>query len=62
MSLSECPAKLGFSVKEAAVATSISRSTLYALMAEGRIKSVSIGGRKVIPATALHALIEGGAA
>lgn len=56
------PAKLGYSIKEAAHATSISRSTLYALVAAGQIRSVNIGGRKVIPASALHALIEGEAA
>lgn len=59
MSSTVQPSKLGYSIKEAAHATSISRSTLYALVAAGQIRSVSVGGRKIIPASALHALIEG---
>jgi excisionase family DNA binding protein len=62
MSAAQTTVKLGYSVKEAALATSISRSTLYDLVAKGQIRSVSIGGRKVIPAAALHALINGEAA
>ena len=33
--------------------TSLSRTTLYQFMAEGRLKSKKIGGRRVIPASEL---------
>lgn len=62
MSSTDRPTKLGYSVKEAAKATTLSRSTLYAHIAAGRIKAVTIGGRKVIPSTELHALMDGGVA
>lgn len=53
------PAKLAYSIKEACQATSLGRTTIYALIAEGRIVARRIGGRTVIPAESLHTLIAG---
>lgn len=51
------PTKLAYSIKEACEATSLGRTTIYALIAEGRIIARRIGGRTVIPAESLHTLI-----
>lgn len=45
-----------FRVKEAAAAYGLSRSTLYKLANEGRLRTVKIGGRRLIPRDALEAL------
>jgi excisionase family DNA binding protein len=51
--------KLAYSIKEAVKASSLGRTTLYAHIAAKRLKAVRIGGRTVIPAESLHALITG---
>jgi excisionase family DNA binding protein len=53
------PEKLAYSIREACVASSLSRSSIYAHISAGRLRAVRIGGRVVIPAEALHALISG---
>jgi excisionase family DNA binding protein len=53
------PEKLAYSTKEACNASSLGRTTLYAHIAAKRLKAVRIGGRTVIPAESLHALIAG---
>lgn len=58
-SIKHDPPKLCYSVKEACKATSWGRTTLYNHMATGRLRTVRIGGRRLIPAEALHALIAG---
>ena len=50
-----------FHVKDAAKAYGWSRSTLYKLMKDGTLKSVRVGGRRLIPRDALEALLNGGA-
>jgi excisionase family DNA binding protein len=51
--------KIAYSIKEACKASSLGRTTLYAHIAAGRLRAVRIGGRTIIPAEALHALIAG---
>lgn len=51
--------KLGYSIAEAVQASSLGRSTLYSLIANNKLRVVRVGGRTVIPAEALHALISG---
>lgn len=51
--------KIAYSIKEACKASSLGRTTLYAHISAGRLRAVRIGGRTVIPAEALHALIFG---
>ena len=53
------PPKLAYSIKEACQATSLGRSTVFAHIAAGRLKANRVGGRTIIPAEALHALIAG---
>lgn len=53
------PPKVGYSIREACRATSLGRTTLYAHIAAGRLRATRVGGRTIIPAEALHALISG---
>ncbi len=52
-------APLAYSINEASRATSLGRTRLYQLIADGTLKAVKIGNRTLIPAHALHKLIEG---
>ena len=51
--------KLAYSIKEACRASSLGRSTIYAHIAAGTLKARRIGGRTIIPAESLHALLAG---
>jgi excisionase family DNA binding protein len=53
------PPKIAYSIKEACRASSLGRTTLYAHIAANRLKAVRVGGRTVIPAESLHALLAG---
>jgi len=53
------PPKLGYSIREACRASSLSRTTLYSHLKAGRLHAVRVGGRTIIPAEALHALLAG---
>ena len=53
------PPKIAFSIREACQATSLGRTTIYNHIAAGRLRAIRVGGRRVIPADALHALIAG---
>lgn len=55
------PPKIAYSIKEACRASSLGRTTIYAHIAAGRLRMVRVGGRTIIPADSLHALIDGGA-
>lgn len=58
----QTPPKVGYSIREACQASSLSKSTLYNHIAAGRLRAVRVGGRTIIPAAALQALVEGRAA
>ena len=51
--------KIAYSIKEACAASSLGRTTIYSHIAAGRLRAVRIGGRTVIPAGSLHALVGG---
>lgn len=51
--------KLAYSINEACAATSLGRTSIYAYIASGRLRAVRVGGRTVIPADSLEALIAG---
>jgi excisionase family DNA binding protein len=51
--------KIAYSIREACHASSLGRTTIYNHIAAGRLRAKRIGGRVVIPAESLHALIEG---
>ncbi len=48
-------------INEAVDTYRLSRSTLYKLMSSGTLRSVKVGGRRLIPVEALEALIAGAA-
>jgi len=47
-----------FGVKEAAAALSVSRSYIYELFRSGHLKFLKVGGRRLIEAAEIHALVE----
>jgi excisionase family DNA binding protein len=51
--------KLGYSIREACEATSLGKTTIYSHIAAGRLRTVRVGGRTIIPSASLHALFEG---
>jgi excisionase family DNA binding protein len=53
------PPKLAYSISEACQATSLARSTIYNRIADGSLSVVKVGGRTLVPAAALDALITG---
>lgn len=59
MSNTPSGAPLAYSINEASRATSLGRTRLYQLIASGELKAVKIGNRTLIPAHALHKLLEG---
>lgn len=50
--------KIAYTIKEAVVATGISRTTLYLLIKVGELTPVKIGARTLIRRADLEALIE----
>ena len=53
------PDKLAYSVKEACATSSLGRTSIYAAIAAGRLKAIRVGGRTLIPADSLNALVLG---
>lgn len=53
---------LAYSIKGACAASSLGRTTIYGHIAAGRLKGIRVGGRTIIPADSLHALLSGDAA
>jgi len=53
--------KIGYSVREAVAATSLGRTTIFKMLADPNcpLKATRVGGRTIIPAKILHALIAG---
>ncbi len=51
--------KLAYSVLESCAALGITRPTLYGLIADGRLRTIKVGARRLIPATELHRLLAG---
>lgn len=54
------PSPLAYSVNEATQALPVSRSTLFAMIAAGKIRTVTIGRRRLIPASELARLADEG--
>jgi excisionase family DNA binding protein len=53
------PPKIAYSIREACQASSLGRTTIYNHISAGRLRAVRVGGRTIIPAEALHALVAG---
>lgn len=50
-------APLALRIDDAAAAVGLSRSTLYKLIAANKLRTVKVAGRRLIPVSALRALI-----
>ena len=57
--VSDANLKIAYSIKEACRASSLGRTTLYAHISANRLRAIRIGGRTIIPADSLHALLAG---
>ena len=55
------PEVLAYRINDACKALSVGRSSIYKLIKEGKLKSVTIAGRTLIPRTEIDRLIAGGA-
>lgn len=53
------PEPLSYTVNDACAATGLGRSSIYELIAAGKLKSVRLAGRRLIPADALRDLLRG---
>lgn len=51
-------APLAYSINEACQVTSLGRTAIYQLIRDGRLAAVKVGGRTLIPATALQGLLK----
>ena len=49
------------SIEETAKTCGLSRATLYRLIADGKLSTLKIGARRVVPVGAIDALLSGGA-
>ena len=49
------------SIPEAAQTCGLSRATLYRLIADGKLSTLKIGARRLVPVAALDSLLSGGA-
>ncbi len=50
--------KLAYTIAEATAASGLGRSTLYELMAVGKLAYVKVGSRRLIPVDALRAMLD----
>lgn len=50
--------KISLSITEAAKAIGVSRTSIYELINAGKIKSIKIGARRLIPVKNIHEFIE----
>jgi excisionase family DNA binding protein len=53
--------RLVYSIQEAAHACGLSRATIYRLIAAGKLTTVKVGARRLVPVAAVDALLAGGA-
>lgn len=53
------PEPLAYSIRDACRVSSLGRTRLYQLIADGRLEARKIGKRTLIPAASLRALIAG---
>jgi excisionase family DNA binding protein len=52
--------RLAMSIREAELASGLSRATLYRLIANGRLLTLKIGARRLVTVGALDALLDEG--
>lgn len=49
------------SIKEAAEACGLSRATMYRLLNDGKLTTIKVGARRLVPVASIDALLDGGA-
>ena len=52
---------LAYRINDAVRISGLSRSSIYVLMAENKLESIKVAGRRLIPAAALRDLLQGAA-
>lgn len=50
--------KMTCSIADATVALGVSRATIYNWMADGKLETVKVGGRRLIPIASLNKLVQ----
>jgi excisionase family DNA binding protein len=48
------------SIKEAAQVCGLSRATLYRLLNDGKLTTIKVGARRLVPVASVDALLDGG--
>jgi excisionase family DNA binding protein len=48
------------SIREAAYTSGLSRATLYRLLKDGKLTTIKVGARRLVPVGAIEALLSGG--
>jgi excisionase family DNA binding protein len=57
----QIPERRAFSIRETERATNLSHSTLYRLISSGKLTTVKVGARRLVPVEAIDALLREGA-
>lgn len=50
---------LSYTIANAVKVTGLGRTSIYSLIAAGKLRAIKVGGRTLIPAASLRALIDG---
>jgi excisionase family DNA binding protein len=53
----QIPERRAFSIRETERAVNLSRATLYRLIAAGKLTTVKVGARRLVPVSAINALL-----
>lgn len=56
--LNTSPIKLAFSVAETCDVLGLGKTNIYRLIADGELNTVKIGGRRLVPAASIQALLD----
>ncbi|WP_368492528.1 helix-turn-helix domain-containing protein [Sandarakinorhabdus limnophila] len=54
------PPRLAYSIRETCAVLPVGKTKLFAMIKAGELRVVRIGGRTLVPASSLQALLEGG--
>jgi excisionase family DNA binding protein len=57
----QIPERRAFSIRETERAVNLSHSTIYRLIAAGKLTTVKVGARRLVPVEAIDALLREGA-
>jgi excisionase family DNA binding protein len=59
LSSSQLPPRLAYSLAESEALSGLSRSTLYRLIVAGKLRTVQLGRRRLVPRSELEQLCQG---